>query len=75
MAGWDPQPAWRFGVGAFNSESDPYSVFVGIDEYSVHGLTVARLSNPNPKPTLTLTLAQALLLPLTLPLTPILTQL
>ena len=51
VVGWDPQPAWRFGVGAFNSESDPSSVFVGVDEYSVHGITVTHGS-------LTLTLNQ-----------------
>ena len=42
VPGWDPQPHWRFGVGAFNSASNPTSVFVGVDECSVHGLTVAR---------------------------------
>ena len=42
VPGWDPQPHWRFGVGAFNSASNPTSIFVGVDEYSVHGLTVAR---------------------------------
>ena len=42
VAGWQPQPHWRFGVGAFNGEAESASVFVGVDEYSVHGLTVAR---------------------------------